>query len=144
LQEIKKIYKETDNKQFQTVFPKVSSFVGNPNYTTLCCNIELLKYFDIMNIMIDILNIVLDILNIMFDILNIMFDIMNIMFDIMNIMFDIMNIMFDIMNIMFDNKNIMFNIMNIMLATVISHIKNLSVTSILRRCFSLFLSEIVR
>ena len=137
MQEIKKIYKETDNKQFQTVFPKVSSFVGNPNYTTLCCNIELLKYFDIMNIMIDILNIVLDILNIMFDILNIMFD-------IMNIMFDIMNIMFDIMNIMFDNKNIMFNIMNIMLATVISHIKNLSVTSILRRCFSLFLSEIVR
>ena len=137
MQEIKKIYKETDNKQFQTVYPKVSSFVGNPNYTTLCCNIELLKYFDIMNIMIDILNIVLDILNIMFDILNIMFD-------IMNIMFDIMNIMFDIMNIMFDNKNIMFNIMNIMLATVISHIKNLSVTSILRRCFSLFLSEIVR
>ena len=130
MQEIKKIYKETDNKQFQTVFPKVSSFVGNPNYTTLCCNIELLKYFDIMNIMIDILNIVLDILNIMFDILN--------------IMFDIMNIMFDNMNIMFDNKNIMFNIMNIMLATVISHIKNLSVTSILRRCFSLFLSEIVR
>ena len=78
----------------------------------------------------------------MFDILNIVFDILNTMFDILNIMFDIINIMFDIMNIMFDNKNMMFNIMNIMLAIVISHIKNLSVTSIWRICsFCLKLSD---
>ena len=98
--------------------------------------------FDILHIVFDIFNKVFDILNIVFDILNIVFDILNTMFDILNIMFDIINIMFDIMNIMFDNKNMMFNIMNIMLAIVISHIKNLSVTSIWRICsFCLKLSD---